>query len=191
MVGLLHHRQDFHLGKGSLAPALVIKGRDAHQAVRTLLHRELAIHVFTVDHKGRRLDACFFRIGDVIDIHFVTVFFRPARIHAHKHFGPVGRVHTAGARADINNRLARVIFTRKHGGDLQRFDGRLQGIELIIRQGGIPLFFREFVHHGHVLQAPAQRFQLANLGLRCGKLRGDLLRVGGVVPQGRVAGLGL
>ena len=119
--------------------------------MRTLLHGELAVHVFTVDDEGGGLDTGLLRIGDVIDINLVAVLFRPARVHAHEHFGPVGRVHTAGAGADIDNRLTRVILTRKHGGDLQRFDGRLQGIKLIIRQGGIALFFREFIHHGHVL----------------------------------------
>ena len=51
MVGLFHHRQDFHLGEGGLASALIIKRRDAHQAMRALFHGKLAVHVLTMDYE--------------------------------------------------------------------------------------------------------------------------------------------
>ena len=191
MVGVLHDRKHLHLGERGLAAALVIKRRDTHKPVRALLHRQLAVEVITVHNKGGGLNAGLLGVGDVVDVHLVASLFRPTYVHAHEHLRPVRRVYATGAGADVDHGLALVVFAGEHGLHLERIDLRCHVRQLVVGHRGVAFFFGEFVHDRQVVDTRAQRRDLLQPRLHIGKLSGHLLCVRRIVPQRRVAGLGL
>ena len=193
MIRFLHNRQHLNLSEGSLAAPLVVERTNTNQTVRTLLDREGAVHVLAMDDESSGLNTGLFSVGRVVNLDLMPVLVGPAQVHAHEHLGPVSGIHATGTGADVDDRLALVVRPRKHRSDLEGFDvgtqlsafgiGHLDGV-------GVALLFREFVHHGEIVEAPAQRVDLFLLRLRLRQCTGDLLRVVGVVPQRRVGGLG-
>ena len=86
-----------------------------------------------MDDEGRGLNTRLLRVGDVVDIHLVAVLLGPAGVHAQQHLRPVRGIHATGAGADVDQRLALVVFAGEHGGDLQGFDGGPQRRALLLR----------------------------------------------------------
>ena len=188
-VGALDERDDLDRGEGGLAPALVVERRDTHEPVRALFNRQLAVHVFAVDHEGRGLDAGLFSVGDVVDIDLVPALFRPAGVHAHEHFRPISGVDTAGTGADIHHCLALVVFAGQHRRHFQRRDLGFEVGQFVAGKRCVAFFFGELVHDRQVLKALTKPRHLAQPRLHVGQLRGHLLRMIRIVPQTRVGGL--
>ena len=70
---------------------------------------EKAERVRPLDLEHRPLDAGFLALTHVEDLDLEALSLGPARVHAHEHVRPVLRLGTAGARADLQLRVATVI----------------------------------------------------------------------------------
>ncbi len=163
--------------------------------MRAHFHRESAIGVRRFHREGSALDARLFGIGGVVNLDGVLVPVRPANVHAHQHFGPVGGVHTARAGADIDQRLTLVVLAGEQGADLHGLHIAVQRGPLGVGVGkrgrpGLALFFLgQFVQDGQIVEALAQFLDPAQLALGMRQLAGDLLCVLLVVPQIGIGGL--
>ena len=119
----------------------------------------------------------------------------PADVHPHQHLGPVGGVHSARARADVDQRLAFVVLAGEQRADLHRRDVLVQLLELGVGLGErvvaacAILFGGHFVEHRQVVEALPQFLDAAQFALGVGQLAGDFLGPRLVVPQIRVGGL--
>ena len=85
----------------------VVEGADAHQAVCAALDAQGPVGIGGVDLEGDRLQARLLGVGGVENLDGVLVPLGPAGVHAQEHLGEVGGVHTAGARADGDDGVAR------------------------------------------------------------------------------------
>src|SRR5690606_35440087 len=188
VVGLLDDRQHLDPGEGGLAAALVVEGRDAHQAVRALLDGEGAVGVGRLHGEGGRLDAGLFGVRRLVDLRLVAVLLGPAQIHPLELLGEVGGVDAAGLGADVDQGLTGVVLAGQEGADLhlvQRLADRLE-LRLGLRPGvRVVLLLGHLEQHGEIVDPAAQRLGLPDLRLEVGELAGDLLRLVRVVPQGR------
>ena len=144
-------------------------------------------------HRERcALDAGLFGVGRVEHLDWVLVLFGPTDVHPHQHLGPVRRVHPAGARPDVDQRLALVVLAGEQRAHFHRLDVFAQLLQLGVGLGeivGSAFFGSQLVHHGQVVDALPELLDPAQLALRVGQLAGDLLGARLVVPQVRVRGL--
>ena len=74
---------------------------------------EKAVRVQSLDLEHRALDARLFALAQVEDLDGVALSLGPARVHAHEHLRPVLRFGAAGAGADLELRVAKVVGPRQ------------------------------------------------------------------------------
>ena len=111
---------------------------------------------------------------------------RPPDVHPHQHLGPVRRVHPACAGANVDQRLALVVFAGEQRAHFHRLDVLAQLLELGVGLGHIvgPAFLgRQLVDHREVIQTLTQVLDTAQLALGVRQLTGDALGAGLVVPE--------
>ena len=119
----------------------------------------------------------------------------PTDVHPHQHLGPVGGVHPAGARPDVQQRLTLVVLAGQQRAHFHRLDVLAQRFELGVGLGqcfgpGRPVFLGgQLVEHRQVIEALPQLLDAAQLALGVGELTGDALGAGLVVPQMRIGRL--
>ena len=97
-----HLRDHQKRGKRGVAALVGVIGRNAHQAMDTVLRLEVAKGVFTLDHQRGAFDAHMVILGNVSNRESEAFAFHPAGVHAHQDLGPIAGFGTAlaGAQSD-------------------------------------------------------------------------------------------
>ena len=174
-----------------MPPRLAVEGRDPHKPVHARLGLQPAEHVLALDLVGGGLDARLLARGLGLQLDLEAARLGPAHIHARKHRRPVAAFRTARTRVYFDERVIAVGLAGQQRLDLLG-GGLLADIgESFFRFAdnlGILLGFAEFDQVDIVRQSGFQRLITIN---RVGQLLAfahDLLRVGGIVPKGRVLG---
>src|SRR5205085_7766828 len=85
-----------------------------NEAMYAGLALEMAVSVIANDAQGCAADTGFFVAQFVYDFHSVSVFLRPARIHAHEHLRPVARFGASAAGLDSEERVAGILRPAEH-----------------------------------------------------------------------------
>ena len=156
VVGQVGH--DLNGGKGGLAAGIGVEGRDAHQAVDTVLPPQVAVGVLAGDHNGGGLDAGLVAVLIVQRLPLEALALRPAGVHAEEHAGPVLRLGTAGTGMDGEHAVQVVVLAGEQGGKA--------GLLQILYQMLVALF--HLGHKGlvlHLLTHLAQGEQILQTGL--------------------------
>ena len=186
LVGLLDDGHHLDGGERRLPAALVVERADPDQPVGARLDGQRPVGVRRLDGEGGRLDAGLLGVGGVVDLGGVAVPLGPAQVHPHQHLGEVGGVDATGARADGDERLARVVLTGEQRAHLERLDGLAERnlVSACLGEGVfVVLRLCEFDQDGEVVEAGAQAGDAVVLGLQDGQAAGHPLRIGLVVPQ--------
>ena len=188
VVGLLDDRQHLDAREGGLAAALVVEGRDAHQAVGALLDGERAVGVRRLDGEGGRLDAGLFRVRGLVDLGLVAVPLGPAQVHALQLLGEVGGVDAAGLGADVDQRLAGVVLAGEERADLHLVQRLADGGQLGLGLGAgvrVVLVLGELEEHPRSSMRPRSASALRSSAWRWESLLVIFCAALRVVPQGR------
>ena len=114
---------------------------------------------------------------------------RPLQIHAQQHGGPILRFGAAGAGLNIEKRIVRVHFARKHALKLEPFDfaRRAVHVDLDFLGGGhIRLLRGQIDQFGGIAQAALQMIQADHDLLQFGAFLAQFLRAIRVVPNARL-----
>ena len=142
-----------------------------------------------LDREGGRLEAGLLGVRGVVDLGRVAVPLGPAQVHPQQHLGEVGRVHPAGAGPDGHQRLAGVVLAGEQGADLHLLDrlGQRRRSRRRPRRAtpGVGLGLGQLQQHPRVVQPGPQPLQPVDLAVDVRQPRGDLLRLGLVVPEVR------
>src|SRR5688500_14122883 len=98
-----------HRCEACVASGLRVEWGDANESMDSGLRLEEPVCVRTFDLEDRALDAGFFSIADIEDLHPESLSLRPPRVHPHEHGGPVLRLGTSGDRRDLQLDTTRVV----------------------------------------------------------------------------------
>ena len=104
---------DLHASKRRLSAFLIIRRRDAHQTVHSLLRPEHAIRIFSSNGKGRTINANNLSGRCVVNGDLPSTRSAVFQIHVKQHVGPVLSLKSALTWNDGNNSVARVKFLSK------------------------------------------------------------------------------
>ena len=102
-----------------LASRVGVERRDANEAVDALLALEQAERVTTLHDEGRGRDARFRPLLDLVELDVEAAPFRPARVHAQQHLGPVLRVGAARTGVHLADRVTLVVLAREQRAQLE------------------------------------------------------------------------
>ena len=110
----------------------------------------------------------------------------PPGVHPHQHLGEVGRIDTAGAGPDRDQRLADVVLAGQEGADLERLDGLVDLAQLdlgVLERRGVALLLTELDHDLQVVDPAGQLGDPVDLALEGREPAGDAGGVLLVVPE--------
>ena len=110
VVGLRH---DLDQRERGLAAVLGVVRRDPDEAVDAALDAQPAVGEAARDLDRGALDAGLLAGLPVEDVGLEAVALAPAQVHALEHLGPVGGLGAAGARADRDDGVLRVVLARE------------------------------------------------------------------------------
>ena len=148
---------------------------------------QIAVSIIALDRERGGFDACLVPRGLRDDLHLEAAPFRPTKVHAQQHLGPILRVGAARARVDREQRVFRVVFAAELGAEVQPLDQRFERVGFLGQFVGqafvaqfrqldrVPDALQRFVPH---LDVGAQPRKTAHGALRC-------LRI---VPKVRLGG---
>ena len=114
------HNRIVNLGRNehtreTCMPALgLIERRNAHQPMHPRFTGEQPKRKVTRDRKGRRLDARFVAVLDLVHLGLEALPLRPAQVHAHQHLGPVLGFGPTRARVHGHDGIERIVLLRQH-----------------------------------------------------------------------------
>ena len=118
--------------KRCLTTTVCIKGRNAHQAVNTVLALEVAVSVQTGDHHSCTLNASTITVEPVGKLNVKAALFCPTGNHAVEHLRPVLRLGATCTGVEGNNGVALVILTGKEHLNAAAFFLGNNGIQLAL-----------------------------------------------------------
>ena len=118
-------------GKGGVAAAAGVKGRDADQAVDAAFGFQIAIGIGAVGGKGGAFDAGLVTRQQVIHFGFQTPALGIAQIHAQQYLGPILGLGAAGTGMQGDDGILVVIFPTQHHLQFQAAQVLLLDLELI------------------------------------------------------------
>ena len=78
--------------------------------MRAALDAQGPVGIGGVDLEGDRLQARLLCVRGVEDLDGIVVPLGPPGVHAQEHLGEVGGIHAAGARADGDDGVARIVL---------------------------------------------------------------------------------
>ncbi len=107
---VVHLRQHLDRGKGGVAAAAGVEGRDAHQAVDARLALQVAEGVGAAGGEGDALDARFVPGQEVDGFALEPLALGVAQIHAQQDFGPILGFGAAGAGVNGDDGVLLVFF---------------------------------------------------------------------------------
>ena len=178
--------------KRGLALAGRVERTHPHETVRAGLDAERAERVGRVDLECRGLDARFLRVRRVHHGHRILVLLGPPQVHAQEHLREVGGIHSPGTRADRDDGRALVVLAVQERLHLELADDVLELGELVAGLFGGVLVVHlvgQLDHDFEVVEAALDVADACELGLTVTERARHLLRLVGVVPQIRRAGL--
>ncbi len=111
-----------HRREARVPPSLRVERRDAHEPVHADLGLQKPERVRTFDLEHGALDARLFAVAHVEDVDGVALSLGPPRVHPHEHRRPVLRLGPAGARADLELRVAVVVRPGEKRAKSERLD---------------------------------------------------------------------
>jgi hypothetical protein len=185
---VLHVRRDGHGRERGLPARILIERRDPDQPVDAGLGLEQAVGIGALDHQGRALDARLLGRLLVQQIHLPALAQGVARDHADQHLGPVGRVHSAGTRVDLDHRVARVVLAREHAVELElveRLSDLVAELTRLARGGRVPRLLGQVEQHDRVGQLAVEAVERLDHRLGQLGLLQDRLRLGRALPEVR------
>src|SRR5688572_13951460 len=91
-----------------------------------------SVRVLSADLEHRALDACLLSLALIEQLHRESFAFRPSRVHAKQHLGPVLSFGTTGAGADLHLCVAEIVLASKQRLELERVDLAFQRLELCV-----------------------------------------------------------
>jgi hypothetical protein len=147
---------------------------------------EPAIGVAALDEQRRRLDAGTLAFRFVHQLDLVAVRFRPARVHALEHAGPILALSAAGTGVDFQIAVVRVRLAGQQRFELAPGDFRFQLAQRIFSVAdrlGVVFAFAEFDHHQLIAEFLIDAPKRAELILQRVALPHDALRARRVVPE--------
>src|SRR5262249_42764330 len=186
--GVVDCRSNKNAGKGSVPPALLVKGRDTHQAVHADLAGEQTVGVVAVDGESSGLDAGFFRRLVLEDLRGETLTLGPPQVHAQEHLRPVLRLRSTGAGMDSHDGVTGIVLAGEESLGFQFLGELAQPIDLFFKIVDHSFTFACQVKvGGDVTCAPDQVLVLGKLAFQAAPLAVELLRARLVRPH---AGIG-
>ena len=189
---VVDHRIDPGGREAGVPPRVRIERRDAHQPVHARFGLEPAIGVRAADLEGGGLDAGLFAGALLLELDLVAVRLRPAHVEPQQHLRPVLALGAAGAGVDFEIGVVGVGLAGQ-----QRFQPALGGIGLQLEQRVfrirqhrlVALRLGKLDQADRVVELGAQRVIGPHGLVEMRALAQQRLRLGRIVPQGRIAGL--
>ena len=191
---VVQHRNHFQRGKGGLATAGGVEGRDAHQTVDAVLTLQIAIGVFAEDLDGGTLDARLVAVLIVQNIVLIAVALRPAGVQTVQHLGPILRLGAAGTRLEVEDGVLAVVLAGKQGGQtlgLHRLLHLVEALLALLQQGEVLRLVCQLDEGQGVCVVTLQTLVGLDLALDAGGLLGHLLGKLHIVPKAGGRGLGV
>ena len=111
--------------EGGLTSARRVEGRDSYKTVNAVLTLKVSVCVDTLDHNGRRLDACRISVKPVDELHVIAVSLTPSGIETVEHRCPVLRLCSARTGVEGEYRVILIVRTRE-----ENLDSLLLGLGL-------------------------------------------------------------
>ena len=119
---ILDFRHNLKGGKGGVAAAGGVKGRNTHKAVNAVFGLEEAVGVFALHDNGGGFQSGILAVKPVDKGVFVIVAGSPRSIHTVKHLAPVLCLGAARTSMEGENGVVVVIFSGEQGGQLYAVD---------------------------------------------------------------------
>ena len=183
VVGL---RQDLDEGERRLAALLRVERADPDQAVDAALGAQPAVGAPPVDRDGHALEAGLLPLLLVEDLGREAVALGPAQVHPEEHLGPVGRLRSAGARADREERRALVVLAGEEQGGPLPLEVGIERRDVAFELGfelGVGHLVEQVDGGEQVVGAGQQLPPRPDLGAEAVGLAQDLLGGAPVVPE--------
>ena len=119
---LVHDRVDEHRRKARVPSRISVEWRNPNEPMDARLRAQESVRVLSADLEHRALDARLFAFTFVEDADLEAAAFGPPDVHPHQHLGPVLRFGSAGAGADLELRVAKIVRTSKERSQPRRLD---------------------------------------------------------------------
>src|SRR5207253_1286062 len=116
---LLDVGEDEDRGEGGVAAGVGVEGRDADQTVDARLGLEVAVRIGPLDREGGALQACALPGLELHQLGAEAAALAPAEVQAQQHLGPILRLEPAGARVDLDDRVAGVVLAAEEPAQLE------------------------------------------------------------------------
>ena len=183
---VVDHGEDRDRRKRRMPSRVGIERRYPHQPVYAGFGLEPAIGVVTADLDGGGFDAGLFTLGFFQIFDLETVLFRPARVHAQQHRGPVLALGSAGPGMDLEIGIEPVGLAAEQRLEFAAGNFLFQRLQRGLGLGDnafVVLGFAELDHADIVLEFALDLADAGERILQRGSLLHQFLGLLGIVPE--------
>ena len=181
-------REHLDTGERRLTALLLVRWRDAHQAMHALLGTEHAVCVVTVHGEGCMVNADDLCLWGIVHVYGPPASVTVAQVHAEEHVAPVLRLKPALARRHRHDGVTVVEVVGKPAGELKLGKVMLEGggdrgrlCEKVVVRGLLAKLERS----ASVVELGARSVYASNVGFCSGETRHGFARGVGVIPEAR------